>query len=92
MMNETLKRGHIPNAQTGGEEALIGVHDHFEPGDFVTVLGQPFEELQFQKWKNDRIPNHKEPFNCIALEFGISLVNVSCTLKYTFFCEIPLHF
>ncbi|KAJ8665119.1 hypothetical protein QAD02_006781 [Eretmocerus hayati] len=74
---------------------LIGFHDLYNEGQFVTILGEPLEEAGYNKWSKlwpgvpDNIDNNQTQ-NCGALARDGGLDDVLCTVKLGFICEIPM--
>ncbi|KAK7863103.1 hypothetical protein R5R35_001026 [Gryllus longicercus] len=72
-----------------GGVILVGVHDMFSDGKFVTVHGEPLETTGYANWKQNE-PNGGKNENCVNIYASGLLNDLSCDKsKYAFVCEYP---
>ncbi|XP_076278558.1 hemolymph lipopolysaccharide-binding protein-like [Lasioglossum baleicum] len=73
--------------------ANIGIHSHFAPMEWVTVLDDALTATGFNKWSDQwgGQPDNAENENCgtYVLE-DEGLADVNCSMELPFFCELPI--
>nr|CAD7443028.1 unnamed protein product [Timema bartmani]CAD7451837.1 unnamed protein product [Timema tahoe] len=72
--------------------ALIGFHDLFTEGAFVTIFGQPLKESGFYRWSSTKEPNNlgQEPGeDCGSIHKNGGLNDFNCNAPLPFICELP---
>nr|CAD7398111.1 unnamed protein product [Timema poppensis] len=70
--------------------ALIGFHDLFTEGSFVTIFGQPLKESGFYRWSSAKEPNNlgQEPGeDCGSIHKNGGLNDFNCNAPLPFICE-----
>lgn len=74
------------------DQALIGIHDLYEEGDWVTIFGEPFTSLGYATWSawGNQPDNDNGNQNCAALRRVGDIDDVNCNDKYAYFCELPV--
>lgn len=73
--------------------ALLGIHDLYEEGEWVTVLGESIARTGYTGWSDKwggQPDNGSGRQNCGALLKEGGLDDVACDVPFPFFCEIPL--
>lgn len=90
------ERGNIRDTDKPWQ-AWVGIHDHFEKNDWVTIFGQPLSETGYAKW-GKYMGLYQQPDNgprsydedCVALmnhpEVGLN--DAYCGIKLAFICEL----
>ncbi|XP_048510266.1 uncharacterized protein LOC105690000 [Athalia rosae] len=77
------------NGSTDSNHILLGFHDLFEEGHFVTVHDEPLTETGFNEWYDTEPNNAFGNEDCGALVFHGKLNDISCDKPFAFACEIP---
>ncbi|KAJ8676064.1 hypothetical protein QAD02_011850 [Eretmocerus hayati] len=78
------------------QNVLLGFHDMYNEGEFVTILGQPLDEAGYNEWSDlwGQAPNNDDHWgheqNCGALAVDGQLNDVACGSEFGFICEIPI--
>ncbi|XP_012152159.1 hemolymph lipopolysaccharide-binding protein-like [Megachile rotundata] len=75
------------------DEALLGIHDQFVEGEWITLFGDPLEQTGYSKWSDKwggQPDNGYNASNCGAILKEGGMDDVSCKLPYGFFCELPI--
>ncbi|XP_078050802.1 hemolymph lipopolysaccharide-binding protein-like [Augochlora pura] len=75
------------------DEAFVGIHDLYEEGNWVTILGDTLPRTGFSTWSErwgGQPDNGGGSQNCGAFLREGTLDDVHCEACYPFFCEIPL--
>lgn len=77
------------------EEALLGIHDMFREGEWLTVFGESIQSIGYINWSSDYWNGQPDNFygnqNCGALVNIGGMDDVGCRDKFAFFCEIPVN-
>ncbi|KAG8036840.1 hypothetical protein G9C98_004162, partial [Cotesia typhae] len=77
---------------TNEDQALIGIHDLFSEGEWVTILGESLHKNGYTKWSDrwgGQPDNGGGVQNCGSLLKEGGMDDVSCNAQFAFFCEIP---
>ena len=75
------------------EQALLGLHDFFHEGEWLTILGEPLTETGYAEWTTKWYgpqPDNYQGQNCGALVIHGGMDDVFCHEKLAFFCEMPI--
>ncbi|KAJ8676063.1 hypothetical protein QAD02_011849 [Eretmocerus hayati] len=78
------------------QDVLLGFHDIYNEGEFVTILGQTMEEAGFDEWSQvgGKQPKNNDGWdnvqNCGAMAVDGKLDDVACGSEYGFICEISM--
>ncbi|KAG7208112.1 hypothetical protein KM043_009684 [Ampulex compressa] len=75
------------------DEALIGIHDLYGEGDWVTVLGDSLAKTGYTRWSDKwggQPDNGGGWQNCGAFMKEGGLDDVACDVAFPFFCELPI--
>ncbi|XP_020277552.1 hemolymph lipopolysaccharide-binding protein-like [Pseudomyrmex gracilis] len=73
-------------------EALLGVHDLYKEGEWVTILGDSLAKAGYNKWSNKwggQPDNGEGKQHCGALVKDGGMDDVACEVSFPFFCELP---
>ncbi|XP_066586298.1 hemolymph lipopolysaccharide-binding protein-like [Prorops nasuta] len=74
------------------DEALLGIHDLYTEGDWVTVLGESLGKTGYTVWSDKwggQPDNGGGKQNCGALLKDGGMDDVACSVAFPFFCELP---
>lgn len=76
-------------------KALIGVHDLYNHGEWVTILEEPLNSTGYGHWSNydsRKRQTDKENEHCGALIFShdSGMDVVSCESKFSYICELQI--
>ncbi|XP_014209586.1 hemolymph lipopolysaccharide-binding protein-like [Copidosoma floridanum] len=76
------------------EQALLGIHDMFQEGEWLTVFGQSIYITGYSNWSpiffGGQPDNYLGNQNCGSLIKSGGMDDVNCREKFAFFCEAPL--
>lgn len=75
------------------DEALLGIHDLYKEGDWVTVLGDSLAKTGYTMWSDKwggQPDNGGGTQHCGALMKEGGMDDVSCDVPFPFLCELPL--
>ncbi|XP_076643430.1 hemolymph lipopolysaccharide-binding protein-like isoform X12 [Halictus rubicundus] len=69
-----------------------GVHDYFQRGSWVTVVGEPLSSLGYNMWAQNRPRNNDNIERCGVLwnDQTKGVDNTRCNWNFSFICEINL--
>ena len=78
------------------DEALVGVHDMYKEGEWVTVDGVALDKTGYARfsttyWNVTQPDNLAGNQNCGAVTMEDGMDDVKCTDKFAFFCEKSEH-
>ncbi|XP_058798662.1 hemolymph lipopolysaccharide-binding protein-like [Phymastichus coffea] len=75
------------------EQALLGIHDLYKEGEWVTLFGESLLSTGFSKWNptywGGQPDNFENRQNCGAIINIGGMDDVDCRDKFAFFCEMP---
>ncbi|XP_021937186.1 hemolymph lipopolysaccharide-binding protein-like [Zootermopsis nevadensis] len=66
---------------------IIGFHDYFLEGYYVSIHGMRLEDEGYSKWGSGQPDNWKGSEHCGAMRKDGSLADVHCTYSMWFICE-----
>ncbi|XP_076643571.1 uncharacterized protein LOC143353852 [Halictus rubicundus] len=93
VLMEIFNRSGLVKDATHPDVAHIGMHDMYEEGNWVTILGDTLAKTGFTEW-SDKWGGQPDDANgdhdCGAFLKEGTLDDVHCEWKYPFFCELPL--
>ena len=76
------------------EEALVGIHDLYKEGEWVTIFGESVYATGYSHWSptywNGQPDNYGGNQNCGAVLDQGGMDDVFCHDKFAFFCELPI--
>ena len=70
--------------------ALIGFHDQFKEGEYVTIFNQRLPQAGYDMFPAGEPNNLGGAENCGSITKTGLLNDISCTKKYAFVCELVL--
>lgn len=73
-------------------EALLGVHDLYKEGEWVSILGDSLAKTGYNKWSNKwggQPDNGGGKQHCGALVKDGGMDDIACEVPFPFFCELP---
>ncbi|OXU28859.1 hypothetical protein TSAR_009152 [Trichomalopsis sarcophagae] len=89
VLSERIKKAGIYSV-------FIGIHDQFEEGDWVTVVGGSINKTGYVRW-SEGLPNNYQTYNltevaanCGTMNYEGAFMDVYCYKKYAYICEYPL--
>ena len=77
----------------GVEFTWVGVHDHFEEGDWVTLTGESMEAAGYARWTtrwSDQPDDNDGTKNCGLLVEEGGLTDAKCNVPHPYFCKIKI--
>ena len=91
---ELFKNSGAIRGAVSTDEAFIGIHDLYNEGDWVTILGDSLHKSGYTKWSElwgGQPDNGGGVQHCGALlKDGSGMDDVNCNIRYAFFCEIDV--
>lgn len=75
------------------DEALLGTHDLYKEGEWVTVMGDSLAKTGYTKWSDKwggQPDNGGGRQHCGALMKEGGMDDVACDVAFPFLCELPL--
>lgn len=76
------------------EQAVLGIHDLYTEGDWVTIFGEPLDKTGYAHFSPTYVGGQPDNFrgnqNCGALINQGGMDDVFCHDKFAYFCELPL--
>ncbi|XP_014209583.1 hemolymph lipopolysaccharide-binding protein-like [Copidosoma floridanum] len=92
---DILKRSQsIIRGGLNTEEALLGIHDLYNEGEWVTIFGDTIYNSGYYHWSPTYFGGQPDNFrgsqNCGAIINVGGMDDVDCGEKFAFFCELPI--
>lgn len=76
------------------DQALLGIHDLYREGDWVTIFGEPVTSTGYAGWSATYFGGQPDNYggnqNCGAVINQGGLDDVFCYDKFAYFCELPI--
>lgn len=76
------------------EEALLGIHDLYNEGEWITIFGDTIYNNGFYHWSPTYFGGQPDNYgggqNCGAIINQGGMDDVNCLDKFAFFCEMPI--
>ncbi|XP_049961674.1 macrophage mannose receptor 1-like [Schistocerca serialis cubense] len=91
-----FKRHPVIHDTVWNDFALVGFHDQFNEGQYVTVYGEPLSTTGYHRWWSVSSPDNlgyssvSAGEDCGSVHRNGGLNDISCYMKHAFFCEQEL--
>lgn len=66
----------------------VGIHDHYEESEFVTIHGESLAKAGFDEWLPGEPNNAGNQENCAIVTTAGKLMDISCKTPSSYICEL----